>query len=309
MEVFHALWRRLIPLYLMMAAGWFASHRLGARKESFGRLLIYLMLPVVIFDGVLRIPLTPTRLALPFFVYIICIVTCLLTWRLTQGRFGSPLRNVLAFGAGNTNSGYFGFPAAYALYGEEGLGLAVLIALGFTLFENTLGFFITARGNFTGREALARVRRLPALYAFALALLAKAVGFAEPELLAETAQSFRATYTVLGMMLIGMGVADARLKDFDARFVSASFAAKFVLWPCLVGALVTLDRNLWHLVADPQIYRSLLLASVLPLAGNTVAIAAALGTEPEKASVAVLLSTLAGLAIVPLFGALVLSHF
>jgi len=75
-------------------------------------------------------------------------------------------RNILAFTAGTGNTGYFGLPVAMVLFNSEQVGLVVLSILGFVLYENSLGFFITARGNHTVKESLMKVLKLPTIMRF-----------------------------------------------------------------------------------------------------------------------------------------------
>jgi len=58
MDIFLLLFTRLIPLYLIIGLGYIAGKKLHAEKETIAALLIYILAPVVVFDGVvyLRIP-------------------------------------------------------------------------------------------------------------------------------------------------------------------------------------------------------------------------------------------------------------
>jgi len=59
------------------------------------------------------------------------------------------------------------------------------------LFENTLGFYITARGHHTIKEAAIKVAKLPAVYAFVLAVILNLSGWHLTGGLADLASSFR----------------------------------------------------------------------------------------------------------------------
>lgn len=43
---------------------------------------------------------------------------------------------------------------------------AVLVAMGFSIYINTIGYFLTASGAFSGRESMKKVIKLPVMYAF-----------------------------------------------------------------------------------------------------------------------------------------------
>src|SRR5262249_46379322 len=146
--------------------------------------------------------------------------------------------HILAFSVGSGNTGYFGLPVAVALFGQEAVPWVILAVLGVILYENSLGFFVTARGHHTLRESLGRISRLPSLYAFlAAATLNLGFGYRLPPDVATLADGFRGAYSILGMMMIGLGVAQSGLR-FDAKFLGLAFLGRFVAWPVVVFSLL-----------------------------------------------------------------------
>jgi predicted permease len=71
------------------------------------------------------------------------------------------------------------------------------------------------------------------------------------------------------------------------------------MWPVCVAGIILIDTQFLHLYND-IIHKILLLISITPLAANMVVFATQLKTHPEKASFAVLLSTLFALFYIPL---------
>lgn len=308
MEIFTDLAQRLIPLYLVVGAGFFAGRVLGIDRDSVAKLVIYLISPIVVFTNVSQVELRPEFLAVPIGFAIVCsiIAVAFLAISRVAGRaigVEGPAGNLLAFSAGNANTGYFGLPVAIMLFGPESIGIYLLFILGFLLYENSVGFYILARGKATAREAFRRLFRLPAIYAFGGALLANQLGMRIEGVYADFSGFFRGAYSVLGVMLIGLGVAHLRTFRFDWRFTLATFAGKFLVWPLVVGLFIEFDRSSFHLY-DEQAHRMMLLIACCPLAANTVAFATLLNTEPEKAGVSVLLSTIFALFMIPALVAL-----
>lgn len=290
---------KLIPLYFLILLGYIAGKHLSVQKETISALLIYIIYPVVVFTGVMNANVTPATLLLPV---VVCGVACclsLLFYRLSSGVWHDATRNLLAFGAGNANTGYFGVPVALALFGEEQVGIYILCIIGITFYENTLGFFITAKGHHTAKESLLKLAKLPTLYAFVLAVVLSLFDAQLPQLYLDTAASFRAAFTLLGMMIIGLGLAGVKKYAFDLKLVAMSFIAKFLAWPLFMVGIIALDVNFLHMWSE-QIHKILLLIAIMPLAANMVVFATQLKTHPEKASLAVLLSTLFALLYIPL---------
>jgi predicted permease len=299
MDVFLLLLVKLIPLYILILLGYIAGKYLAAQKETISAILMYLIYPVVVFTAVVNAGITPAKLALPVVVCTISCLLCLLFYWLASPIWKDATRNLLAFGAGNANTGYFGIPVALTLFGEDLIGVYILSVIGITFYENTLGFFITAKGRHTARESLLKLAKLPTLYAFLLGVIISIVGFQLPQLYFDTAANFRAAFTILGMMVIGLGLASIKKYTFDFNFVGMAFLAKFVIWPLMMAGVILLDMNLLHLW-DDTIHKILLLISFMPLAANMVVFATQLKTHPEKAALAVLMSTLFALIYTPL---------
>lgn len=300
MEVLLVLIKKLIPLYCLIGLGYGAGRKLKLEPETIGALLLYIVSPLVFFHGTATMAFRPAALLLPFVVYLTACSVSLVTYRL--GRWiwphPTPLRNLAAFTAGTGNTGYFGIPVVLMVFGEGAVGFAVLFIIGTVLFENTLGFYFAARGNFSSGESLHKVLRLPTVYAFILGILFSYAGFQLPSALDAVFLNIRGAYSFLGMLLIGLALSQGKLEP-DRKFMQLSFLAKFVAWPIIISAFASLDSHQGRWI-PLEVWRVALLLSAVPLAANTVVVATLLRSEPRKISFAVLVSTLVSLLSVPL---------
>jgi predicted permease len=174
------------------------------------------------------------------------------------------------------------------------------------LYENSLGFYITARGNHSTKESLKRVIKLPTIYAFIIGVLVNLIGIKFGQGYLDFANLFRGAYSVLGMMLIGMGLASISYYKFDFKFIGATFLTKFVVWPIIIALIIFADSTSVHLFST-EIYKIMTLVAIVPLAANTVAFATELNAHPEKSSMAVLISTIVALFYIPIVVRLFLS--
>lgn len=299
MNIFTTILLKLIPLYLMIVLGFLATRTLKVSKEGIAKLLIYIIGPVVIFYGTYTVELNLANLTLPLLFFVISCLTCLIFLKVGSKVYGGDsTKNILAFTAGTGNTGYFGLPVVLGVLGEEAFSLAVLSILGIVLYENTLGFYITSKGNYTAKESLLKVVKLPTIYAFLIGLALNISTFDLGSLAVSTIESFKGSYTLLGMMLIGMGLSTVNRGHIDLKFLGLTFFAKFLIWPVLILSIIAFDNaNLQFY--NSQIHSILLLMSIVPLAANTVALATELKVHPDKASLSVLLSTLFALFYIP----------
>jgi len=302
MAVVEALIVKIIPLYFMILLGYVAGRFLKVPKEAISALLLYMLMPAVVLVATARTPLSPGNLLAPVIFFVIGTALSFGLYHGSATLLRDSTRNVLAFTAGTGNTGYFGIPVALAVFGPDRLGLVVLTGLGAIFFENTFGFYHVARSAYTVRASLLRMLRLPALHAFVLGVILNLSGVQLGPTLLDAAELFRDTYSVLGMMMVGLALSGLRGYAFDARFLGLALVTKFALWPLLISGVVWLDQTFTHLLS-PELAQVLFFLSFMPLAANTAVFATELRAQPEKAALAVLLSTLLGLVVIPLMTA------
>ena len=306
MAVVLSLASKLLPLYVTIVLGWIAARFLHTGGRHIAGLMLYIITPSVVFSGVMNAPLTGSILLLPLLVWGVCLLVGLTFLTLGKRILGDARANILALSVATGNTGYFGVPVALLLFGKEALGLYIVCMLGTILYENSLGFYIAARGRYGVGECVARVLRLPSLYAFLLAVVCNLLGGHIPAIFVPLFDNLRGAYSVLGMMIIGMGILSLRGLAGDWRFTALSFSGKFLMWPALVLLCWGLD-SLGSGFYPDRIYRLLFLMSITPVAANTVVIATLLETHPDQAAGTTLLSTLFALGYIPVMVALVLA--
>jgi hypothetical protein len=289
---------KLLPLYFNILLGYIAGKKLQANQETISKLMFYMISPLIIFNGVLHTELSRSILTLPFLTFAISCTLCLIFYRLSRKIWSDSSKNIMAFSAGSGATGYFGLPLAMMIFDQQTQGIYIMGLLGVTLYDNSLGYFISVKGSYTPLQCLIKVFRLPTLYAFLLGLIVNVFHIPMPEVYTEFITPIKGVYVVLGMMIIGIGLTGLTQFKLDYRFVGMTFLAKFLVWPLVIFAIVAIDRSFLELY-DPVIYRVLILISIVPLAVNTVIMASLMKCQPERAAATVLLSTLFALLYVP----------
>ncbi|KAA1175937.1 AEC family transporter [Marinobacter salinexigens] len=293
-----ALFLKLIPLYVTVALGWVAGRYLEASGRHIAGIMLYIVTPSVVFSGVMAAPLTAEVVLLPLLVYAICTVMGLVHLKLAKKVITDGSANIIPLSVGTGNTGYFGIPVALLLFGQEGLAIYIVCMLGTTLFENSLGFYLAARGRYELRDAVKRVVRLPVVYAFLAAVALNLSGFRIPDIFVPLFDNLRGAYSVFGMMIIGMGITSFRGLAGNYRFTGMAFFGKFVSWPLVALLLWWLDANVFGIYSS-AVHQAIFLISITPIAANTVVIATLLDIAPRQAAGTALLSTLFALLYIP----------
>lgn len=283
-----------------MALGYLSGKYLKVQKETIGSLLLYIFIPVVYFTSVATTPLTPSALSLPILFFVLCSGICLLFLYIGKHIWKDAIKNICAQASGGGNYAYFAIPVALAIFGQQAVGLVVLSGLGFVLYENTVGFFVAATGNYTVKESLKRLLKLPALWATIVALIINFLNITLGQVFLDMASNFRGGFTILGMMLVGLGLSAIDMDEYkpDYKYMLTTFFARFIVWPLAMVLVIFIDKNFFHLYNN-SIYKILTLMSIIPLAANSIVYAIELKIDSRNVAIGVLLSTIFALFFIP----------
>ena len=302
MSLFFIILLKIFPLYLNVILGYVAAKSLQVQRESIATLLIYILGPIVVFSATLSVKINFAIAMIPIFLYIFCSLIAFLALFIWGKSWNNPTGNILAFSAGTGNTGYFGIPLAVIFFPPALADIYIFAVLASLLYESTTGFYVTAKGNFTVKESLIKISKLPILYAFVLGLCLNIIGLEIPETLSAYTSQFKGAYGILGMMMLGMGLIGLKGNEdnWDKKFITITFIIKFIFWPLAMLFFIYIDKTFLQILNN-DLYKVLFLFSIVPLAGNSVTLAVLLNAKPEKTALTVFLSTLVSVLSIPLF--------
>lgn len=299
MNLFFILLAKILPLYLNIILGYIFTRYLGVKRDLIAFILIYILGPIVIFFATLSIEINLQLIFLPLFVFFFGSFNAFYVLKKYKKNWNDASINTLAFTCGTGNTGYFGIPLAMLLLTPSSANIFIFATLASMLYENTTGFYVTAKGTFSAKESIIKIIKLPLLYAFIFGIMLNILGFRIPEIVVPYFETFKWSYGILGMMMLGMGMKGFDIKkDLDIKYLQIAYFYKFIFWPGIILLIILIDKNFIHFL-NGEIYKILFLFSTVPLAGNTVTLAVLLKAKPEKASFAVLLSTLISIIYIP----------
>ncbi len=208
--------------------------------------------------------------------------------------------NMLSVGIANGNFGFIGLPLTILLFGQKYVALAALFGLGAATFIATLGMFIAARANYNFRESVLRVVKMPLIYALLLGLLLNILKIPLYSSIMQVLNNVNGAYSVLGLMLVGIAMSELGKVEIDVALMLFATTMTYILWPLIAFGFIFLDKSTLMLYT-PDIYRVLLLMSIVPIGVSIVAISTEFQVQPEKASFVVLFTTLISLIYIPAF--------
>lgn len=299
MTIFLTLLGKILPLYFSILLGLFSTLFLSCDKNTIAKILLFILAPLIVFNATISVKLDASVLFLPIFFFLLSSTLAFILLFVFKRVYSDNTANLLAFSTSTGNTGNIGIPLAILFLEPHLVDVFIFTVLASILYQNSVGYYITAKGHFTAKESIKKVLKLPVLYAFLLGIIFNISGFKIPDIFLNYADYLKGTYAILGMMLLGMGMEKMRSNDsFDLKFISYAIIIKFFLWPMIVLAFIFVDKNYIHFLNE-GFYMIMFLFSIVPLAGNTVTVATILNVKPEKMSLAVFITTMISLLYIP----------
>lgn len=285
----------LLPDFLLIVVGFLICRYTPLDRpvwDGAERLVYYLLFPVLLFNSIVRAPLDARTLAgLGLVGLAVVAAGVVLAYALARW----PGVNARAHAAGaqcafRFNS-YIALALAERLGGTAGLAAtAVLVSLAVPLC-NVAAVWPLARhgGHGYARELL----RNPLIVATVSGLVANLIGLRLPEAAAITLQRIGLAALPIGLMAVGAGLRFGALRDAPG-LAAALLAIRHVVLPALAIALV--------LVAGlpPVQQMVVVMFAALPTASSAYVLAARMGGHAGFVAGLVTVSTLLGMASVPI---------
>lgn len=298
MVAFSLLFFKIIAVLLNVVVGYVAGKWAKVERDSIATLLFYFLGPIVFFAIPASSNLSVSALGITLVTFLVSTCLCAFSYYFFGFYWKDQTRNILALSAGTGNCGYFMLPIAASLFDDYVLSIYMMAIVGVSLYESSVGYFVSARSNSTTKESIKQVLRLPTLNAFILGCLFSFTGAILPDFLDEFTKSMRISYSVLGMMMIGLGLSTLPRFEIDIKFTLAAFTNKFVFFPIAICSFIMLDKFVLK-IYDANYYKALYLVFMAPMAANTIVISSITRFSPEKVAATVLLSCIVTLIYIP----------
>ena len=211
-------------------------------------------------------------------------------------------RGIWAFGATFCNNGFMGFPVALALFGPDGLALAVMLGIPFNLLVYTLGIRMVSADAGSGTQKLNWVRTIFSNINIAtiLSLVFYFGRIPVPEAIAAPLTHLSNITTPLSMFITGMALAAgsglALFKDKDAY--TATFM-RLIIYPLVTIILLKLIP-----FSNPLVPGVAVVIMAMPSPSVTTVLAETYHSDMDLAAKLVLLTSLFSIITLPLIATL-----
>jgi predicted permease len=204
---------------------------------------------------------------------------------------------MVSFMVGSTNSGYFGIPVAIAIFGSSSQLLAVLASLGYFMYEAVIGQVIIVGRSAKLFNVLIKIIKYPSTISIFLGIVINLLNLNLGAGYNFLASNFRGAFIILGSMLIGIALSELEPKYVNLKAVWVSLFGVHLIRPLVAFGLISLISQIQ--VFTFQELKILWLVALTPIAVNSIALAIQNKADSNTAVVALLISTVLALILVP----------
>ena len=305
---FFVVMSNLVSLFVLIAVGYAAS-RYGIIKHEaithFSALLMKITLPCTIFISLVQKEYDPAFINDSVTIIIAGLIV--FPAMLYISRYLAPLfrvnqdnRGVWAFTCTFTNSGFMGFPIALALFGPEGLVLAVMLNIAFNMSIFTLGALELSRDN--PNHKAGKLNKKSIIFSsvnisIVLSLIFYFGQIPLPEVIATPVSFLSNITTPLSMALIGIALANSNASELfaDKDAWSCTFM-KLAAFPVALALLL----KVIPISSNPLVSAVLVIVVAMPAPSITVMLCEMYGGNLNFAAKVMFLHNLLCLVSIPL---------
>lgn len=289
MSYLGSLFLAILSIYIFILVGYSAKHifKKKLNVKSFNLLSVYFLQVFLTFWGLLQRPIDAELLLAPLVYAGIISIALVLTYFLARQLFEDDKeRSIASIAALIGNTGNLGIPLGIAIFGPESIPFTTLINLINIFIVYTFGVYFYSRGNFSVKESLKNIFKLPVLW---FAIIALSLNFYEVQLPKEIMSALKmGAYAsmVLQLIILGMYLHSVRLKHLNMKLIIHVNSIKFIFLPILAFFLLQLTP------LSPMIKGIILIEIFMPLAVTNVNLGSLYGCRPKDITALIFISSL-----------------
>jgi malate permease and related proteins len=277
----------ILPIFIVAGVGFLLARLAGTHVRTLSAVSFNALSPCLVFDQLVQSQINRAVFGRMFlFCLLLTVGMGLVAWaaslplRLNRPTFISFLLVVMF-----SNSGNYALPVALFAFGREALAYASVYFVASAMVTYTVGVAVAASGRGDVRQSLARIVRVPALYAVVAAGLVLATGTTVPLPVMRPVTLLSEAAIPVMLLILGMQLESAAMPERPV-VVGVAVALSLLVGP-IVGVGLTMLLGLTGLARQVAI-----VGASMPAAVITTVLALEFNLDPSFATGAVFLSTL-----------------
>lgn len=284
----------LFGIYLFIAVGfgakWSFKDKIDDRTITL--LSVYFLQIFLTFWGLLKRPIDTELLFAPSVYLAITLLSLVLMIPLSRLLFSDTKeRSIATVAALIGNTGNLGIPLGIALFGEESIPYTTLINLVNVFVVYTIGVFYYSRGEFSIRDSLLNILKLPVLWAAMAAIALNLIGYVPSPAIDKTLMMGAYASMTMQLVLFGIYLYGIKLSKINLRLTAWVNGTKFILIPLIAFVILGMVEM------SPMVKGLLFLELIVPLAVANVNLASLYNCAPRTVTVQVFMTSVLFLGI------------
>jgi predicted permease len=276
----------LLPILLLSGAGFALGKFVGVEPRPLGRVIFYVLSPVLVFNLLIQSSLSLNKVAgmMGYAASVMLIVAGLAFLAGLVLRLERHALIAVVLTAMLANNGNYGIPLIGFAFGQEAQAYASIYFVTSSLMSYTAGVLIASLGHVNLKKGIIGLFKVPAIYAIVAALVFIRLGWTLPDPLARTVTL--AAGGAIPAMLILLGLELSRVEwSGSLRAMSIPVASRL-----LVGPLIGMGLAALFGITGPARQAGITEAG-MPSAVLTSVIATEYKIEPQLVTAIIFIST------------------
>ena len=280
----------ILSIYAFILLGFMAKRTLKEEMNEKGMILlsIYFLQPMLSFWGLSSRPIDFSLLQIPF-LYIAISLICVVISSVIARFFFEDIKekSIITICVIIGNTGNLGIPLGIALFGDASILYMSMINITNVFIVYTLGVFFYSRGNFSIKQSLFNIIKLPVIWFAAIALLMNIFDIKLHPAMQKPLEMGAYCTMVIQLVIFGMYLYNIKLRNINTKLLLHVSFIKFIITPLIAGFILYGWLNL-----DPMIATLIFIELIVPLAVTNVNLAALYECRPLDVTVLVFFTSL-----------------
>jgi len=281
----------ILSIYAFIFLGFMAKRMLKEEMNEKGMILlsIYFLQPMLSFWGLSSRPIEFSLLEAPFWYLTISLICVLISSLIAFIFFKEDIKekSIITICVIIGNTGNLGIPLGIALFGDASILYMSMINITNVFIVYTLGVFFYSRGNFSIKQSLFNIIKLPVIWFASLALLMNIFEIHLHPAMRIPLEMGAYCTMVIQLVIFGMYLYNIKLRSINVKLLLHVSVIKFVITPLIAGWILYGLLDL-----EPMVATLIFIELIVPLAVTNVNLAALYECKPLDVTLLVFFTSL-----------------
>jgi len=234
MALLNVFANNLLPILLLSGAGFGLGKAFKLDSRPLGRVIFYILSPVLIFNLLTssKLAVVSIFLMMGFSASVMLIVAGMAFILGKLLRLDRSMLTVVVLTSLFANNGNYGLPLIAFAFGQEALAYASIYFVTSSLLLYTVGVLIASLGHLRLKEALLGLLKVPAIYAIILAVLFIRTGWVMPVPIQKTVELTSGGAVPAMLILLGLELQKAEWTN-NLRALSIPVVCRLLVGPVI----------------------------------------------------------------------------